>query len=83
MFYMRRGRHTYAHRDIVQIIRHPVKKGLNNICSCWNKHEPDKQHDNESHIHIVPGITAKTYTIISEYMRYKYNPDAPVNRKGL
>ena len=28
-------------------------------------------------MHVVPGITAKTYTIISEYMRYKYNPNAP------
>ena len=26
---------------------------------------------------LVPGIAARTYTIISEYMRYKYNPNAP------
>ena len=31
----------------------------------------------------MPGIKARNYTIISKYMRYKYNPNALVNRKGL
>ena len=42
-----------------------------------------KRDNDESHIHVVPGIIARTYTIISEYMRYKYNPNAPINREGL
>ena len=28
----------------------------------------------------MPGIIARTYTIISEYMRYKYNPNSPSKR---
>ena len=31
----------------------------------------------------MPGITAMTYTIISEYVKYKYNPNAPYKREGL
>ena len=61
----------------------PSKQGTEQYSTCWHKHEPDKKHDNESHIHTVPGITARTYTIISEYMRYKYNTNTVVNRKGL
>ena len=41
-----------------------------------------KKH-NGSHIHNMPGTTTRTYTIISEYMRYKYNQRGPVNRKGI
>ena len=59
------------------------KQGTELYCTCWHKYEPDKNYDNESHIHAMPGITTRTYIIISEYMRYKYNPNAPINGKGL
>ena len=66
--------------EIVQTIRclenHKTKY-------CWHEHETDKQHDNESHIHVVPAITARICAMISEYIRYKCNPDALENRKGL
>ena len=80
--YRRWGRHTYACQDKVKRIMCPVNKGLNNIVRASITMSQVK-HDNESHIHTMPGITARTYTIISEYMRYKYNPNSPVNRKGL
>ena len=59
------------------------KQGTEQYSTCWHKHEPGKKNDNESHINTVSGIKARTYTIIYEYMRYKYNPNAPVNKKGL
>ena len=59
------------------------KQGTKPYSTCWHKHEPDKRYNDESHIHVVPGITARTYTIISEYMRYKYNPNAPIHGEGL
>ena len=80
---MRWGRHTYAHRDNkVQRIMHPVNKGLNYIVPV-GINLGHKKHDNGSHIHTMPRITARTYTIISEYMRYKFNPNAPVNMRGF
>ena len=60
----------------------PVNKGLNNIVHVGINMSQVK-HDNESHLHIVPRIIARTYTIIYEYMRYKHNPNSHVNRKGL
>ena len=57
------------------------KQGTEKYSTCWHKHGPDKEHDNESHIHIVPGITARTCTIISEYMRYKIQPRCPCKQE--
>ena len=70
--YRWQGRHTYARRDKVQRIMHPVNRGLNNIVHV-GINMSQVNHDNESHIYTVLGIRARTYTIISEYMRYKYN----------
>ena len=61
----------------------PVNKGPNHKVHDGINMSQIKRDNDESHIHAVPGITARTYTIISEYMRYKYNPNAPINRKGL
>ena len=80
--YTQQGRHTYARRDRVQRIMLLVNKELNNIVHAGINMRKVK-HDNESNIHTVPGITARTYTLISEYMRYKYNPNDLVNGKGL
>ena len=44
-----------------------------------NKGQNYKVHAgiNTSQIKAIPRIIARTYTIISEYMRYKYNPNSP------
>ena len=57
----------------------PVNKGPNHKVQPSETRVRQKYNEG-SHIHVVPGITARTYTIMSEYMRYKYSPNAPYKR---